>query len=135
VAGLTHLLDSDVVVEAMRGRSRLVERRMLAHEGAMAMSSITVSELRYGAQRSSNPTLSLEALDQVQAYIAVVDFDPAAANAAGDLRAALAKRGEPMGPYDVLIAGQAKAAGLVLATGNAREFRRVRGLDVENWLR
>jgi tRNA(fMet)-specific endonuclease VapC len=65
--------------------------------------------------------------------VPVLDVDVRAARVAGAVRAELAARGTPIGPYDVLIAGQARAEDLILATGNVREFRRVKGLKVETW--
>lgn len=135
MAGLTHLLDSDVVVEVLRGRSAALRRRLLDHEGALAVSAVSVSELRFGARRSSRVQQFLDSLDQFLEFVPVLDLDADAALAAGDARAELTGRGTPIGPYDCLIAGQALARGLTVATGNVREFRRVPGLHVENWLR
>lgn len=132
---LTHLLDTDMVVEVLRGRSPVVDAHLVAHEGSVAVSAISISELRYGAQGSSDPSRSIEAVNHLLAFIPVLDVDTESAIAAGDLRSALAARGEPLGPYDLLIAGQAVAGGLTLATGNVQEFRRVPGLSVENWRR
>ena len=135
MAGLTHLLDTDMMVEILRGRSAAVRRHLNEHEGAVAVSAITVSELAYGTRRSSNPASDAAALDRVLEMLPVLPFDIPAANEAADVRAELAARGEPIGPYDLLIAGVARERGLVVASGNGREFRRVRGLRVENWRR
>jgi tRNA(fMet)-specific endonuclease VapC len=94
-----------------------------------------VFELRYGASHSGTADQSHARLDRLLAgpYI-VLDFDRDDACEAGDIRAVLKKAGTPIGPYDVLIAGQARRRGLTLVTGNVREFRRVPKLKVENWL-
>jgi tRNA(fMet)-specific endonuclease VapC len=129
---VTHLLDTDVVVDILR-RDHNVRRRLDASPGPVAMSSITLMELSYGVQRSSTPPTNRSAVETLLAFVPVLDFGAAAAQEAGMLRAELAVRGEPIGAYDVLIAGHARAAGLVLATANVREFARVSGLSVENW--
>lgn len=133
--GLTHLLDTDIAVEIIRARSPRVDRRFQAHGNGAAVSSATVAELTYGALRSSNPDQGLDGVEAFLDAVVVLEVDHRAGRATGAIRAELAARGAPIGPYDVLLAGQARTDGLVLATGNAREFRRVKGLQVENWLR
>lgn len=131
--GLTHLLDTYVAVEVIRARAPRVDRRFQQCGDGAAVSTATVAELTYGALRSSDRDASL---DQVEAFldsVVVLEIDQRASRVAGAIRAELAARGAPIGPYDVLIAAQARAEGLVLATGNAREFRRVKGLQVESW--
>ena len=135
MAGLSHLIDTDLMVEIMRGRSPEVRRRLDEHEGSVAVSSISVAELTYGALRSSSPEMNRAAVEQLLDQLPVLAFDERAAHEAAAVRVELAGRGQPIGPYDVLIAGQARSMGLVVASVNVREFRRVRGLDVENWRR
>lgn len=97
----------------------------------MATSSISVFELYFGAFKSARRDenmLKLESLD-----LEIVLFDADDARHAGVIRAALRERGTPIGPYDLLIAGQARARDLTLVTNNLREFQRVAGLRVEDW--
>ena len=92
-----------------------------------------VFELYYGAYKSKQTTRNLELLDRM--VFETVAFDAADARAAGSIRSQLEAAGCPIGPYDLLIAGQALARGLILVTANTREFQRVDGLDCEDWMR
>ncbi|MCW2783905.1 MAG: pirin [Marmoricola sp.] len=133
MAGLTHLLDTDVAVAVIRARTPHVDQRFRSCGAGAAVSSVSIAELTYGALRSGSPD---KALDDVEAFldtVVVLEIDQRAGRVAGAVRAELAERGTPIGPYDVLIAAQARAEGLILATGNVREFRRVKGLQVESW--
>lgn len=129
----THLIDTDIAIEALRRRRRALRARFAAHGTALAISSVTVAELTYGAHRSTEPAANLAAVEEFVALLTVLPFDIGAAQHAGQVRAELAGLGTPIGAYDVLIAGHARSLGLVVATGNVREFRRVPGLRVENW--
>lgn len=93
--------------------------------------SIAAHELYFGAFRSARPTENLARIGRLR--IPIVDFDREDVVEAGRIRAALASAGTPIEPYDVLIAGQAKARDLTLITRNTREFGRVNGLSVQNW--
>ena len=93
--------------------------------------SIAAHELYFGAFRSARSTENLARIGRLR--IPIIDFDREDAVEAGRIRAALASAGTPIGPYDVLIAGQAKARELILITRNTREFARVDGLSVQNW--
>jgi tRNA(fMet)-specific endonuclease VapC len=101
----------------------------------LCVSSVAVAELRYGAEKSVHRRRSHARLDVFLAEIPCVDFDRNAGSFDGRVRAALEERGALIGPNDLLIAAHALALGLVLVTDNTREFRRVRGLRVENWRR
>lgn len=131
--GLTHLLDTDIVIQTLRGPSRALAERLLRHDGRLALSAISVSELTYGALRSARRDEALDAVEEFLDAVVVLEVHPRVARTAGAIRAELAARGTPIGPYDVLIAAQARDEDLVLATGNVREFRRVTSLRVENW--
>lgn len=129
---MTHLLDTDVVVDVLR-RDPAMRLRLEAVGASVAISSITLMELTYGVWRSSRPQANGEAIDQLLSFVDVLDFGSAAAREAGAVRAHLAAEGRPIGAYDTLIAGHAKAEGLTLATRNVREFSRVVGLAVDDW--
>jgi tRNA(fMet)-specific endonuclease VapC len=130
---LTHLLDTDVCIEALRRRNQAVARRFLDHDADLAVSSVTVSELMYGAERSSRRDHDHRAITEFLAMVTVLPLDEIDATQAAAIRAELARVGTPIGGYDVLIAGQARARSLIVATGNLAEFARVDGLRVENW--
>lgn len=127
-----YLIDTDIAIEALRKRDRRLIEQMRA-QPAVALSTVSLYELRFGAARSSNPGQNDGAIDQLASVLTVIDFTPDAATEAGLVRAELAGKGTPIGPYDLMIAGQARAASLTLVTRNQREFRRVRGLSVEKW--
>lgn len=130
---VTHLLDTDVAIEILRGRDAAVRSRLQEADRGLAVSAVTVMELAYGASRSSDPGRNSKAVDAFLGLVGVEDFDTEAASHAGEIRAELAADGEPIGAYDVLIAGHARSRGLVVVTRNVREFARVPGLRVEVW--
>lgn len=131
--GVTHLIDTDVVINALRGPGPDLAASLLAHDGNLAVSAISVTELTYGALRARDRDESLDVVEEFLDSVVVLEFETRAARVAGAIRTELAAQGTPIGPYDALIAGQARAEGLILATGNVREFERVEGLQVENW--
>jgi len=98
------------------------------------MSAITFAELMYGALKSQAVTTNLEKLQRLQLLIPPLDFDAGAAEAYGKIRAKLEKQGQPIGSNDFLIAAHALSKNMVLVTNNEREFSRVSGLTVENWM-
>lgn len=131
---IPHLLDTNAVITLISGRSDILVRRVLqSAQGTIAVSSIVMHELFFGAHRSAKVQHNLETLRLLAADFPVLDFDRQDALVAGEIRAALAAKGSPIGPYDVLIAGQAKARKLTVITNNVGEFARVEGLRVEDW--
>lgn len=131
---MKYLLDSNVCVDYLTGRfPRVTSRIQSLWPEDVCLSSIVVAELRYGADKSSNPRRNHDLLDVLINEIPTRDFDSAAASSYGRVRAALEKKGRPIGPNDMLIAAHALSLGLSLVTDNVREFKRVKGLKVENW--
>ena len=129
---LTHMLDTDVVIELLRGRDRALDARISSADG-LCMSAVTAAELASGASRSARREDAELLVQQLVHAVPVEDFGSAAAGLAGEVRATLARSGTPIGPYDTLIAGHALALGVSLVTRNHREFDRVDGLSVERW--
>jgi tRNA(fMet)-specific endonuclease VapC len=128
------LLDTNAVIALVTRRSGALLRRVEAMApGALALSSIVAHELYFGAYRSQKIEFNLETLRLLFADLVILDLDQEDARTAGEIRAALARQGTPIGPYDVLIAGQAKARGLTLVTSNLSGFQRVDGLKLEDW--
>jgi tRNA(fMet)-specific endonuclease VapC len=128
------LLDTNAVIALTTRRSDALLRRVEASEpGSLAISAIVAHELYYGAYRSQKVAFNLETLRLLFSDLPVLDLDREDARVAGEIRAELARLGSPIGPYDVLIAGQAKARGLTLVTNNTGEFSRVPDLRVEDW--
>jgi tRNA(fMet)-specific endonuclease VapC len=131
---ITHLLDTNAVIALRSRKSEVLLNRILdSDEGSIGFSSIVAHELYFGAFRSAKVSSNLETLRLLMADFPLVGFDREDARASGEVRAELAAKGKMMGPYDVLIAGQAKARNLVLITNNIGEFVRVDGLRVEDW--
>jgi len=101
--------------------------------GEIGVSVITVSELRYGVQKSARPQQNSRALEQFLLPLEIVDFSEEATKDYGRIRAALERQGTPIGPLDTLIAALAVSLGTTLVTNNTREFERVPGLRIEDW--
>ena len=131
------LLDTDVCIALLRGR-RARPRQLVAacvDEGrVLHVSAISLHELWFGVAGSERPDAGAEELARLATVLRILDFNADDARAAGQIRSDLKRLGTPIGPFDVLIAGQALARGLTLATGNRREFGRVDGLRLESWL-
>lgn len=131
---IRYLLDTNVVITLIANRSAALRRQIeRAAPGQLGVSTIVVHELYFGAYKSQRVEFNLETLRLLLADLVVVEFDLEDARVAGEVRAGLAQMGTPIGPYDALIAGQAKARGLILVTNNTGEFGRVDGLRVEDW--
>lgn len=129
------LLDTSLCIELIRGRAPEALRRLRRRSvGSIGISAVTLAELHYGVARSSDPPRNTIALAQFCAPLTICLFDHRAAATYGDVRAQLARAGTPIGPMDTLIAAHAVSLGAAVVTGNEREFRRVQGLRVENWL-
>jgi len=130
-----HLLDTNAVI-ALIGRksTKLVDRVLRSPANSIALSSIVVYELYCGACKSTRIQYNLETLRLLFTDFRIIDFEQQDAFVAGEIRAFLEKKGTPIGSYDVLIAGQAKARNLTLVTNNVDEFSRVEGLRMEDWL-
>ena len=130
---LRYLLDTNFAIFVLRNRSAQLGARFVEARGELAISSVSVAELAYGAEKSERPTENRRAVEEFLALLDVLDFDSAAASHSGQIRASLAAAGTPIGGYDVLIAGQARSRGLVVVTNNTCEFERVSGLLIEDW--
>ena len=131
---LKYLLDTNIVIYTMKNRPQRVKRRFQQHHGQMGISTVTIGELVFGAEHSQQTERNLADLEALAARLEVLPFDNQAAYHFGQIRAALYRTGQPIGPYDMMIAGQARAAGLILVTNNVKEFERVPGLLLENWI-
>jgi tRNA(fMet)-specific endonuclease VapC len=130
-----YLLDTNICIAILRQRpSGIVAKIRAKKPEEIALSSITLAELEYGVVRSQYPERNRIALFEFLTSFAILDFDAGAAAHYGTIRASLESRGTPIGPMDLLIASQAMSNNLTLVTGNVREFKRVNGLSVENWL-
>ena len=129
---MRYLFDTNALIALLKHTSStLAQRTRQQRPSDIGLSSIVAHELYFGAYRSQRRTENLARLDALR--FEVVPFDKEDAIAAGQIRALLAAEGLPIGPYDVLIAGQALSRNLILVSNNTREFQRVKGLRVEDW--
>lgn len=133
---MTYMLDTNICIYAIKNRPEgVLERIRQNREAGLCISSVTLAELEYGAAKSSAPGRNRAAILRLLLVLETLPFDDQCALEYGRIRAGLERAGTPIGPLDTLIAAHAKAAGLVLVTNNVREFARVPGLTVENWVR
>lgn len=129
---MAFLLDTNAVIAVLRDAEAPVARRLRSCRPAeVFVSAIVLHELFYGAFRSARTEHNVAVIDGLR--FGALEFSREDARDAGEIRAMLAALGTPIGPDDVLIAGQARARGLVLVTRNTGEFARVPGLSVEDW--
>lgn len=131
---LRYMLDTNIVIYTIKNRPPEIKQQFDAHLGHLCISTVTYSELAYGVEKSRDPHRNQQVVDGLVARLDVLPFDMAAASHLGQLRAELARMGRPIGHYDEMIAAHARSAGLIMVTNNLREFSRVPGLRLENWL-
>jgi tRNA(fMet)-specific endonuclease VapC len=130
-----YLLDTNIVIYVRRRRPPQVLSRFEKLEpGEAALSVITYGELLYGLEKSASPTEGLQQLEELAYVIPVLPLPAEAARTYGAIRAKLETNGEMIGHNDLWIAAHANAADLILVTNNEREFCRVPGLRIENWI-
>lgn len=134
---MSHLLDTSTAVDIIRGRKPAARRRFvnaIRLRTTILVPSVTIFELRYGAERSAHPDRNTALLDDLLSVpLRILPFDDEDAGEAARLRVALERAGAPIGPYDLLIAAQASRRGWTVVTGNVAEFRRVPSVAVEDW--
>jgi tRNA(fMet)-specific endonuclease VapC len=131
---MRYLLDANVCVMHLNGRSKSVRDRLLSVPPQdLAVCSVVKAELFYGAMKSNNPTRTLERQQQFLERFVSLPFDDEVAIVLGQVRARLASAGTPIGAYDLQIAAIALVNNLTLVTHNTREFERVDGLQIEDW--
>ena len=130
---MTHLLDTDVCIDVLRQRPGVVTRLREIPPNGWAISMITVYELYCGLAKAQDPERERQKIQRFVSAIIELPFERAAAEASSEIRASLERQGMVIGPYDLLIAGQAMALGLTLVSKNIREFARVEGLMLESW--
>jgi tRNA(fMet)-specific endonuclease VapC len=131
---MKYLLDTCTVSDFVKGHPNVLARVKATPPNLITVSVLTRMEVDYGLALNAERARKLAPmLDAFFATIATLPFDEADAQAAASIRAALKIMGQPIGAYDVLIAGAGLARGLVVVTSNVGEFKRVSGLQVEDW--
>ena len=129
---MQYLLDTNACIALLNRTSRVLDRRVRDRApDEIGLPAPVLYELYYGAFKSQRRKHNVDLLDRLA--FEIVPFDGGDARSAGEIRSRLERAGQPIGPYDLLIAGQAKARELVLITANTREFERVAGLRFEDW--
>jgi tRNA(fMet)-specific endonuclease VapC len=131
---MPYLLDTNVCSDYLTGRHpKVVERIQACSPDDLRLCVVVVAELRYGADRSSRRRSNHARIDALIEEIETLDFDPPAAAMYGRVRSRLEAGGTPIGPNDMLIAAHALSRSLTVVTDNVAEFKRVKGLKLENW--
>ena len=130
------MLDTDTCIALIKRKPpELIKRLQAKAVGDIGISSITLAELRFGVANSRRQEQNRTALDQFLLPLDIVAFDELAADSYANVRAELKVQGTPIGPLDTLIAGHALSLNVVLVTHNVAEFKRVKGLRLDDWLK
>lgn len=128
------MLDTNICIYLIKLKPQKVLKHFQSHSvGDIGISSITLAELRYGVEKSQHIEKNRQALDEFILPLEIVDFDEAAAEAYGTIRAALEKVGRPIGSMDMLIGAHALSLSVALVTNNIKEFKRIKNLKVLDW--
>jgi tRNA(fMet)-specific endonuclease VapC len=131
-----YLLDTNICIYLIKRQPpRVLGHLMERQPSEVGLSVVTLSELAYGAQKSSAPERNRSALELFIAPFQVFEYSREASFICGEVRATLERKGTPIGAMDLMIAAHALALGATLVSNNLREFRRVHGLTTENWAR
>ena len=131
---MKYMLDTNICIYAIKHKPPSVIKNFMSHDpDDLCISSITYAELMHGVEKSQAVDKNRIAMALFLSPITILDFDSYAAEEYGKIRADLERKGTPIGPMDMLIAGHAKSEGLIVVTNNTREFSRVVGLSLEDW--
>ena len=130
---MRYMLDTNVAIHTIRYRPSEVRAKFIAQQGHMGISTVTLMELVYGAEKSAKPDRNMRDIEAFASRLELLSYDREAALHTGRIRAELARAGTPIGPYDQMIAGHARSRGLIVVTANTEEFKRVPGILVEDW--
>ena len=132
---MKYLIDTNICIYIMNKRPAAVIKKFKQFEpGDIGISTITVSELQYGVAKSTQREKNEVRLAEFLAPLEILPYDETAASVYGDIRYQIEKRGQSIGSLDLLIAAHAVSKGLTLITNNDKEFKRVKELQVENWV-
>ncbi|MFU8764079.1 MAG: type II toxin-antitoxin system tRNA(fMet)-specific endonuclease VapC [Haliea sp.] len=129
-----YMLDTNVCIYTIKNQPSEVRQSFIRHQEQLCVSTVTAMELIFGTEKSGAPEKNLRVIEGFLARLAVLDYDLRAAEHTAQLRAELKKQGKPIGPYDQMIVSHARSLGLIVVTNNEREFDRVPGLRIENWV-
>ena len=132
---MVFMLDTNACIALIKGRSaKLIKHIQARAVGDVGISAITLAELRHGVEKSRSVKENREALEEFLLPLEIADFDEGAALDYGLVRTSLESAGTPIGPLDTLIGAHARSLGATLVTNNTREFKRIKGLAVADWI-
>jgi tRNA(fMet)-specific endonuclease VapC len=131
---LTYMLDTNICIYVMKNYPADLREKFNTLAEQLCISSITLGELHYGAEKSARRAENPTAIEHFVARLDVLPFGDKAAVHYGQVRAELERAGTPRGPHDMQIGGHARSEGLVVVTNNLREFARMPGVRAESWL-
>jgi len=129
-----YMLDTNICIYVVKNYPAKLRERFNRLADALCISTITLAELHYGAEKSARRLENLVAIRQFAARLAILPFSEKAATHYGEIRAGLERAGKPAGSHNMLIAGHARSEGMTVVTNNVREFKRMPGVRSENWL-
>lgn len=133
---MKYLLDTNICIYIIKKKPEYVFKKFAELRiGEVGISSITLAELQFGVMKSSNPEKNKDALDRFLIPLEIFDFGHEETVAYGKIRSVLEKNGTPIGPLDTLIAAHAISLNLTLVTNNEKEFERVPGIKMDNWVK
>jgi tRNA(fMet)-specific endonuclease VapC len=132
---MKYLLDTNICIYIIKRKPPKIFKKIESLRiSDVAISSITLAELEYGIYKSTQPEKNTIALTRFLAPISILPFEDTAAKVYGIIRTNLELKGQPIGPYDLLIAAHAHSLGLTLVTNNIKEFKKIKDLKLENWM-
>ena len=131
---LKYMLDTNIVIYVIKQRPHRALEVFNLHAGSMCISSITYAELLHGVEKSAKPEHNLRQVEDFTSRLEILDYGKKAAAHYGDIRADLERKGTTIGINDLHIAGHARSEAMVLVTNNLREFDRVKGMRLDNWV-
>ncbi len=131
---LQYMLDTNICIYIIKNYPGSLRERFNQFAEQVCVSSITLAELYYGAEKSARVLQNIQEVEEFISRLDVLAFSPKAAKHYGQIRADLERAGTPVGPHDLLIGGHARAEGLTVVTNNLREFARMPGVRSENWV-
>ena len=129
-----YMLDTNICIYVMKNYPQDLRDKFNSLAEQLCISSITLGELHFGAEKSARRADNLAAVGQFVARLDVLPFDAKAAAHYGQVRAEIERAGTPCGPHDMQIGGHARSEGLIIVTNNMREFSRMKGIRAENWV-
>ena len=131
---LTYMLDTNICIHVIKNYPQALRAKFNALAEQLCISTITLGELHYGAEKSARHIDNLTAIGHFVERLDVLPFEAKAAAHYGQVRAELERAGTPCGPHDMQIGGHARSEGLIIVTNNIREFSRMPGIRAENWV-